>query len=184
MSGQASGEFRECNVALFDLSAQGHIQQAGPMRCAHLLETGERLCPQGRPAQPSMSLSELKAGVRDQVLLGATNRQDLHRGQPRGAVNRPALVLAPNKTLRPSSSMSQGLVPPNLSNISSAITILYHQKPTCSIRTTYIEKDSSINDEHRQAAHAAPHALLPVATAHRGLRVSSQAWEVPSTMQR
>jgi len=72
---------------------------------------------------------------------------------------RPAINLAPNKTLARSSMESQELFPDNA--VEYFVSYYDYYQPELRPRTdTYIEKDSSINEQNDRMRHSATRALL------------------------
>ena len=75
--------------------------------------------------------------------------------------NRPALVLAPNKTLAAQLyGEFRGLFPRNAVEYFVSYYDYYQPEAYVPASDTYIEKDSSINDNIDKLRHAATHALL------------------------
>ena len=115
-----------------------------------------------QPAAIDELVANLNAGIRDQVLLGVTRfRQDVHHGHVIARTNRPALILAHNKTLAASALRR---VPRAFSQKRGGIFRSYYDyyQPEAYVPSsdTYIEKDSAINDNIDKLRHAATHALL------------------------
>jgi excinuclease ABC subunit B len=76
-------------------------------------------------------------------------------------LNRPALVLAPNKTLAAQLfNEFKGLFPNNAVEYFVSYYDYYQPEAYLPHSDTYIEKDSSINDDIDKLRHAATHALL------------------------
>src|SRR5665647_1340552 len=77
------------------------------------------------------------------------------------AVDRPALVIAPNKTLAAQLySEFKSLFPENAVEYFVSYDDYYQPEAYIPHTDTYIEKDSSINEEIDRLRHAATHALL------------------------
>ena len=77
------------------------------------------------------------------------------------AVNRPALVMAPNKTLAAQLySEFKSLFPSNAVEYFVSYYDYYQPEAYIPSSDTYIEKDSSINDEIDKLRHSATHSLL------------------------
>ncbi|QJB57876.1 excinuclease ABC subunit UvrB [Pseudodesulfovibrio sp. zrk46] len=114
----------------------------------------------------------LNAGVRDQVLLGATGTgKTFTMANIVAELNRPALVLAPNKTLAAQLYTEfRGLFPDNAVEYFVSYYDYYQPEAYLPHSDVYIEKDSSINDNIDKLRHAATHALL---TRHDVLIVAS-----------
>ncbi|MFH1914121.1 MAG: excinuclease ABC subunit UvrB [Pseudomonadota bacterium] len=104
----------------------------------------------------------LRAGVRDQVLLGATGTgKTFTMANVVARLDRPALVLAPNKTLAAQLYTEfRGLFPENAVEYFVSYYDYYQPEAYLPHSDVYIEKDSSINDDIDKLRHAATHALL------------------------
>ena len=129
----------------------------GPFR----LETG--LVPTGdQPAAIAALTANLRQGVRDQVLLGATGTgKTFTMANVVAELDRPALVLAPNKTLAAQLyGEFKSLFPHNAVEYFVSYYDYYQPEAYLPRTDTYIEKDSSINDDIDKLRHAATHALL------------------------
>lgn len=101
-------------------------------------------------------------GVKDQVLLGVTGS-----GKTFTVANiiektqRPALILAPNKTLAAQLySEYKSFFPDNAVEYFVSYYDYYQPEAYIATTDTYIEKDSSINDEIEKLRHAATAALM------------------------
>ncbi|GFK94494.1 UvrABC system protein B [Fundidesulfovibrio magnetotacticus] len=119
--------------------------------------------PQGDQPQAIAGLVEnLNEGVRDQVLLGATGTgKTFTMAQVVAATGRPALVIAPNKTLAAQLfNEFRGLFPENAVEYFVSYYDYYQPEAYLPRTDTYIEKDSSINEDIDKLRHAATHALL------------------------
>ncbi|GFM38405.1 excinuclease ABC subunit UvrB [Desulfovibrio psychrotolerans] len=119
--------------------------------------------PQGDQPQAIAELTaNLNAGIRDQVLLGATGTgKTFTVAQTIAATQRPALVLAPNKTLAAQLyNEFKELFPHNAVEYFVSYYDYYQPEAYVPSSDTYIEKDSSINDNIDKLRHAATHALL------------------------
>ncbi len=112
------------------------------------------------------AISELVAGLRrgdkDQVLLGVTGSgKTFTIAQVISAVKRPALVMAHNKTLAAQLyGEFKELFPTAAVHYFVSYYDYYQPEAYVPSTDTYIEKDSSINDEIDRMRHAATHALL------------------------
>ena len=106
--------------------------------------------------------SNIEAGVRDQVLLGVTGSgKTFTVANVIAQVNRPALVLAPNKTLAAQLyNEFRALFPENAVEYFVSYYDYYQPEAYVPASDTYIEKDSAINDDIDKLRHAATHALL------------------------
>ncbi|VVB43410.1 UvrABC system protein B [Beijerinckiaceae bacterium RH AL1] len=115
--------------------------------------------------QPT-AIAELVAGVeqheRDQVLLGVTGSgKTFTMAQVIARTNRPALILAPNKTLAAQLYGEFKSFFPNNAVEYFVSYYDYYQPEAYVPRTdTYIEKESSINEQIDRMRHSATRALL------------------------
>jgi excinuclease ABC subunit B len=119
--------------------------------------------PQGD--QPT-AIAELSAGVnaneRDQVLLGVTGSgKTFTMAKVIEATQRPALVLAPNKTLAAQLyGEFRSFFPDNAVEYFVSYYDYYQPEAYVPRTDTYIEKESTINEEIDRMRHAATRALL------------------------
>lgn len=104
----------------------------------------------------------IRAGVPSQVLLGVTGSgKTFSMANVIAKCNRPALVLAPNKTLAAQLyNEFRELFPRNAVEYFVSYYDYYQPEAYVPSSDTYIEKDSSINDNIDKLRHAATHALL------------------------
>lgn len=104
----------------------------------------------------------IQAGVPSQVLLGVTGSgKTFSMANVIAKCNRPALVLAPNKTLAAQLyNEFRELFPKNAVEYFVSYYDYYQPEAYVPASDTYIEKDSSINDNIDKLRHAATHALL------------------------
>ena len=104
----------------------------------------------------------LEAGAPHQVLLGVTGSgKTFTMAQVIARVNRPALILAPNKTLAAQLfSEFRELFPENAVEYFVSYYDYYQPEAYIPASDTYIEKDSSINDAIDKMRHSATRALL------------------------
>lgn len=119
--------------------------------------------PRGDQPRAIAAIAEnLRQGVRDQVLLGVTGSgKTFTMAKVVEAVQRPALVLAPNKTLAAQLyNEFRQLFPHNAVEYFVSYYDYYQPEAYLPHADIYIEKDSSINDEIEKLRHAATHALL------------------------
>jgi len=119
--------------------------------------------PRGDQPEAIAQLAQgLRSGVRDQVLLGATGTgKTFTMANVVATLNRPALVLAPNKTLAAQLYTEfRGLFPDNAVEYFVSYYDYYQPEAYLPHSDVYIEKDSSINDDIDKLRHAATHALL------------------------
>ena len=115
-----------------------------------------------QPAAIEQLASNIEAGVRAQVLLGVTGSgKTFTVANVIAQVNRPALVLAPNKTLAAQLyNEFRALFPENAVEYFVSYYDYYQPEAYVPASDTYIEKDSAINDDIDKLRHAATHALL------------------------
>ncbi|WP_279130065.1 excinuclease ABC subunit UvrB [Bilophila wadsworthia] len=115
-----------------------------------------------QPAAIEQLASNIEVGVRDQVLLGVTGSgKTFTVANVIAQVNRPALVLAPNKTLAAQLyNEFRALFPENAVEYFVSYYDYYQPEAYVPASDTYIEKDSAINDDIDKLRHAATHALL------------------------
>ena len=112
------------------------------------------------------AISELVKGVaaqeRDQVLLGVTGSgKTFTMAQVIARTNRPALVLAPNKTLAAQLyGEFKSFFPDNAVEYFVSYYDYYQPEAYVPRTDTYIEKESSINEQIDRMRHAATRALL------------------------
>ncbi|MEA2116208.1 MAG: excinuclease ABC subunit UvrB [Thermodesulfobacteriota bacterium] len=104
----------------------------------------------------------LDKGARHQVLLGVTGSgKTFTMAQVIARVNRPALILAPNKTLAAQLfGEFRELFPDNAVEYFVSYYDYYQPEAYIPSSDTYIEKDSSINDAIDKMRHSATRALL------------------------
>lgn len=125
------------------------------------LQTG--YTPMGDQPEAITALTDnLRAGVPAQVLLGVTGSgKTFTMANVIARCNRPALVLAPNKTLAAQLyNEFRELFPRNAVEYFVSYYDYYQPEAYVPASDTYIEKDSSINDNIDKLRHAATHALL------------------------
>lgn len=119
--------------------------------------------PQGdQPTAIDSIVSNINAGVQDQVLLGVTGSgKTFTMANVIARCQRPALVLAPNKTLAAQLyNEFRELFPHNAVEYFVSYYDYYQPEAYVPASDTYIEKDSAINDNIDKLRHAATHALL------------------------
>ena len=119
--------------------------------------------PQGDQPQAIDALVRgLHDGVKHQVLLGVTGSGKTYTmARVIEAVDRPALVLAPNKTLAAQLySEFRGYFPDNAVEYFVSYYDYYQPEAYVPSSDTYIEKDSSTNDEIDRLRHSATRSLL------------------------
>ncbi|MEF2145904.1 MAG: excinuclease ABC subunit UvrB [Desulfovibrionaceae bacterium] len=115
-----------------------------------------------QPSAIGEIVANLDSGVRDQVLLGVTGSgKTFTMANVIASVNRPALILAPNKTLAAQLyGEFKSLFPRNAVEYFVSYYDYYQPEAYLPHSDTYIEKDSAINDDIDKLRHAATHALL------------------------
>jgi excinuclease ABC subunit B len=119
--------------------------------------------PDGDQPQAVAALTQgLGAGARHQVLLGVTGSgKTFTMAHVIANVNRPTLVIAPNKTLAAQLyNEFRVLFPANAVRYFVSYYDYYQPEAYVPSTDTYIEKDASINDEIDKMRHAATQALL------------------------
>ena len=107
-------------------------------------------------------VQSIESGVNDQVLLGATGTgKTFTIAHTIARLNRPALILAPNKTLAAQlyNEMKE-LFPHNAVEYFVSYYDYYQPEAYLPHSDTFIEKDSSINDDIDKLRHAATYSLL------------------------
>ena len=107
-------------------------------------------------------VANLEAGVPEQILLGVTGSgKTFTMANVIARCGRPALVLAPNKTLAAQLyNEFREFFPQNAVEYFVSYYDYYQPGAYVPASDTYIEKDSSINDNIDKLRHAATHALL------------------------
>jgi len=104
----------------------------------------------------------LKAGEKDQVLLGVTGSgKTFTMAHVIAATGRPTLIMAPNKTLAAQLySEMKGFFPNNAVEYFVSYYDYYQPEAYVPKSDTYIEKDSSINEQIDRLRHSATRALF------------------------
>jgi excinuclease ABC subunit B len=119
--------------------------------------------PSGDQPQAIAVLTEgVRAGAPEQVLLGVTGSgKTFTISHLIASVNKPTLVIAPNKTLAAQLYAEfRGLFPENAVRYFVSYYDYYQPEAYVPSTDTFIEKDASINDEIDKMRHAATKALL------------------------
>src|SRR5271167_3568797 len=115
-----------------------------------------------QPAAVEALTRNLQEGLKNQVLLGVTGSgKTFTMANVIALVNRPTLVIAPNKTLAAQLyNEFKSLFPDNA--VRYFVSYYDYCQPEAYLPSTdtYIEKDSSINDEIDKLRHSATKALL------------------------
>ena len=128
-----------------------------------LFQLESEYVPRGdQPAAIDALCSGILQGVRDQVLLGVTGSgKTFTMAHVIARLDRPALIMAPNKTLAAQLyNEFKGLFPRNAVEYFVSYYDYYQPEAYLPHSDTYIEKDSAINDDIDKLRHAATHALL------------------------
>jgi excinuclease ABC subunit B len=121
------------------------------------------LTPRGdQPAAISELVAGIRHGERHQVLLGVTGSgKTFTMANIVAQVQRPTLVLAPNKTLAAQLyGEFKELFPDNAVEYFVSYYDYYQPEAYVPVTDTYIEKDSSINEEIDKLRHSATRSLL------------------------
>ena len=107
-------------------------------------------------------VENLENGITDQILLGVTGSgKTFTVANVIEKINRPALIMAPNKTLAAQLyNEYKNFFPENAVEYFVSYYDYYPPEAYIMATDTYIEKDSSINDEIDKMRHAATAALL------------------------
>src|SRR5689334_12634271 len=115
-----------------------------------------------QPAAIADLATRIKAGEQDVVLLGATGTgKSATTAWLIEQVQRPTLVMAPNKTLAAQlANEFRELLPNNAVEYFVSYYDYYQPEAYIPQTDTYIEKDSSINDEVERLRHSATNSLL------------------------
>lgn len=119
--------------------------------------------PQGdQPKAIAQLVNGLEQGLKHQTLLGVTGSGKTYTmANVIARVNRPTLVLAPNKTLAAQlCGEFKGFFPDNAVEYFVSYYDYYQPEAYIPHTDTYIEKDSSINDEIDKLRHSATCALF------------------------
>ncbi|NLZ16133.1 MAG: excinuclease ABC subunit UvrB [Desulfobulbaceae bacterium] len=115
-----------------------------------------------QPEAIDQLVANIDAGVRDQVLLGVTGSgKTFTMAQVVARIQRPTLVLAPNKTLAAQLfSEFREIFPHNAVEYFVSYYDYYQPEAYIPASDTYIEKDSAINDAIDKLRHSATRSLL------------------------
>ena len=115
-----------------------------------------------QPAAIADLTKRIQAGEQDIVLLGATGTgKSATTAWLIEQVQRPTLVMAPNKTLAAQlANEFRELLPDNAVEYFVSYYDYYQPEAYIAQTDTYIEKDSSINDEVERLRHSATNSLL------------------------
>lgn len=143
--------------------SQGHDLRADLRRSEHPFEVVSDYVPSGDQPQAIGELEgRLRAGEKDVVLLGATGTgKSATTAWLIERLQRPTLVMAPNKTLAAQLATEfRELLPNNAVEYFVSYYDYYQPEAYIAQTDTYIEKDSSINDEVERLRHSATTSLL------------------------
>ncbi len=128
----------------------------------------------------------IENGLKEQVLLGVTGSgKTFTMANVIAKVNRPTLILEPNKTLAAQTcSEMREFFPENSVNFFVSYYDYYQPEAYIAHTDTYIEKDSSVNEEIDRLRHSATSALFE----RRDVIVVSSvsclmAWATPSIIR-
>ena len=139
------------------------MSQSPIIRAEHPFEVISEYTPSGDQPKAIHELAErLRAGEQDIVLLGATGTgKSATTAWLIEEVQRPALVLEPNKTLAAQLAAEFRLLLPN-NAVEYFVSYYDYYQPEAYVpqTDTFIEKDSSINDEVERLRHSATNSLL------------------------
>ena len=115
-----------------------------------------------QPAAIAELVATAEAGERDQVLLGVTGSgKTFTMAKVIEATQRPALILAPNKTLAAQLySEFKSFFPDNAVEYFVSYYDYYQPEAYVPKSDTYIEKDSSINEQIDRMRHSATRSIL------------------------
>ena len=133
-------------------------------RAAKPFEVISPYSPSGDQPTAIAELTErLRAGEKDIVLLGATGTgKSATTAWLVEQVQRPTLILEPNKTLAAQMAAEfRELLPNNAVEYFVSYYDYYQPEAYVPQTDTFIEKDSSINDEVERLRHSATNSLLP-----------------------
>ena len=139
------------------------MSQSPIIRAEHPFEVISEYSPSGDQPKAIHELAErLRAGEQDIVLLGATGTgKSATTAWLIEEVQRPALVLEPNKTLAAQLAAEfRQLLPNNAVEYFVSYYDYYQPEAYVPQTDTFIEKDSSINDEVERLRHSATNSLL------------------------
>ena len=139
------------------------MSQSPIIRAEHPFEVISEYTPSGDQPKAIHELAErLRAGEQDIVLLGATGTgKSATTAWLIEEVQRPALVLEPNKTLAAQLAAEfRQLLPNNAVEYFVSYYDYYQPEAYVPQTDTFIEKDSSINDAVERLRHSATNSLL------------------------
>jgi excinuclease ABC subunit B len=138
-------------------------EKQAPRALVKPLRVVSEFAPSGdQPAAIKQLLAGIAASERDQVLLGVTGSgKTFTMAKVIESIQRPTLVLAPNKTLAAQLySEMKSFFPDNAVEYFVSYYDYYQPEAYVPRSDTYIEKDSAINETIDRMRHAATQALL------------------------
>ncbi|MFH1036014.1 MAG: excinuclease ABC subunit UvrB [Pseudomonadota bacterium] len=144
-------------------AATAHYWRTAPSPGGDTFQLVSDYTPQGDQPRAIEELSQgLTAGVKHQVLLGVTGSgKTFTMANVIARAGRPALVLAPNKTLAAQLYAElKGLFPHNAVEYFVSYYDYYQPEAYIPASDTFIEKDSAINEQIDKMRHSATYALL------------------------
>ncbi len=136
---------------------------ARPQPASEPFKLSTKFAPAGDQPQAIAQLTEnIQRDVPFQTLLGVTGSgKTFTMANVIGAINRPALIIAPNKTLAAQLyGEFKEFFPENRVRYFVSYYDYYQPEAYVPSTDTYIEKDSAVNDEIDKMRHAATKALL------------------------
>ncbi|MAH04960.1 MAG: excinuclease ABC subunit B [Alphaproteobacteria bacterium] len=142
---------------LKDNESKAPVEQSRPFK------VHAKFTPAGDQPEAIKQLTEgLNAGLTDQVLLGATGTgKTFTMAHVIEDLQRPALILAPNKTLAAQLyGEMRSFFPDNAVEYFVSYYDYYQPEAYVARSDTYIEKDASINDQIDRLRHAATRSLF------------------------
>ena len=115
-----------------------------------------------QPAAIEKIVDNIENGISDQILLGVTGSgKTFTVANVIEKLNRPALIMAPNKTLAAQLyNEYKQFFPENAVEYFVSYYDYYQPEAYVAVTDTYIEKDSSINDEIDELRHSATSSLI------------------------
>ena len=146
-----------------DISKSFAIEKLRPIRGKKSFELISDFKPSGDQPDSIAKLTQgLKKEERDQVLLGVTGSgKTFTIAHTIQNLQKPTLVLAPNKTLAAQLySEMKGFFPKNAVEYFVSYYDYYQPEAYVARTDTYIEKDASINEQIDRMRHSATRALL------------------------
>jgi excinuclease ABC subunit B len=129
----------------------------------NVLKVSSPFAPAGdQPNAIASLIAGIESGERDQVLLGVTGSgKTFTMAKVIEAVQKPTLILAPNKTLAAQLyGEMKGFFPENAVEYFVSYYDYYQPEAYVARTDTYIEKDAQINEQIDRMRHAATQALL------------------------